>query len=84
VPINLSYQEAIHSSLIFKSFDKDHDRHISIHDLWNALKDREVKVSGEKLQDFITEVEINKNLRRRRSFFGLVFDLFFILEACKK
>ena len=60
-PINLTYQEAKHYSQIFKSFDKDKDGHISIHDLRRALQDMEVKVSDNELRDLIAEVDINKN-----------------------
>ena len=68
-PINLSYQEAKHYSQIFKSFDKDKDGHISIHDLRRALQDMEVKVSDNELRDLIAEVDNNKKIApsRRKS-----------------
>ena len=61
VPISLSYQEAREYSKIFKSFDKDKDGHISIHDLRKALSEMGEKVSDDKLRELIAEVDINKN-----------------------
>jgi Ca2+-binding EF-hand superfamily protein len=61
VPINLSYQEAKRFSEIFKTFDKDKDGHISIHDLRKALKEIGENVGDEELQGLIAEVDINKN-----------------------
>lgn len=60
-PINLSYQEAKHYSQIFKTFDKDKDGHISIHDLRKALLEIGEKVSDDELRELIAEVDINKN-----------------------
>ena len=60
-PINLSYQEAKQYSQIFKSFDKDRDGHISIHDLRKALREMGENVSDDELRELIAEVDINKN-----------------------
>lgn len=60
-PINLSYQEAKQYSQIFKTFDKDRDGHISIHDLRKALREMGEKVNEEELRGLIAEVDINKN-----------------------
>ncbi len=60
-PINLHYQEAKQYSQIFKTFDKDKDGHISIHDLRKALREMGEKVDDEELRGFIAEVDINKN-----------------------
>ena len=60
-PINLSYQEAKHYSEIFKTFDKDRDGHISIHDLRKALREMGEKVDDDELRALIAEVDINKN-----------------------
>ena len=61
VPINLSYQEAKKYSQIFKSFDKDKDGHISIHDMRKALHEMGEKVDDDQLTALIAEVDINKN-----------------------
>lgn len=61
VSISLSYQEAQTYSKIFKSFDKDRDGHINIHDLRKALQEMGEKVSEEELRELIAEVDINKN-----------------------
>ena len=60
-PINLSYLEAKHYSQIFKTFDKDRDGHISIHDLRKALKEMGEKVDEDELRGLIAEVDINQN-----------------------
>ena len=60
-PITLSYQEAKQFSEIFKSFDKDRDGHISIHDLRKALRELGEKVGDDELRALIAEVDINKN-----------------------
>ncbi len=61
VPISLSYQEAKEYGQIFRTFDKDNDGHISIHDLRKALSEMGEKVSDDKLRELIAEVDINKN-----------------------
>ena len=61
VPITLSYQEAQRYSRIFKTFDKDRDGHINIHDLRKALLEMGEKVSDDELRDLIAEVDIDKN-----------------------
>ncbi len=61
VPIHLTYQEAKEYGTIFRSFDKDKDGHINIHDLRKALSEMGEKVSDDKLRELIAEVDINKN-----------------------
>ena len=61
VPISLSYQEAKEYGKIFRTFDKDNDGDISIHDLCKALSEMGEKVSDDKLRELIAEVDINKN-----------------------
>ena len=61
VPISLSYQEAKEYGKIFRTFDKDNDGHIGIHDLRKALSEMGEKVSDDKLRELIAEVDINKN-----------------------
>ena len=60
-PISLTYQEANELLKIFKSFDKDKDGHISIHDLRKALTEMGETVSDDELRELIAEVDINKN-----------------------
>ena len=60
-PITLSYQEAKQYAQIFKTFDKDRDGHISIHDLRKALREMGETVDDEQLSGFIAEVDIDKN-----------------------
>ena len=57
-PINLSYQEAMKYSKVFKGLDSDKDGHISIQDLRKALGET---VSDDELRALIAEVDINKN-----------------------
>lgn len=60
-PINLSYLEAKQYSQIFKTFDKDRDGHINIHDLRKALTEMGHTVGEDELRGLIAEVDINQN-----------------------
>ena len=60
-PINLSYQEAMKYSKVFKGLDSDKDGHISIQDLRKALNEMGETVSDDELRALIAEVDINKN-----------------------
>ena len=79
IPINLSYEEAKHYSQIFKSFDKDQEGHISMHDLRKALSNMEVKISDGELRDLITEVNANKNCTIEETFLQLSILIYWIL-----
>eukprot|EP00731_Ephydatia_muelleri_P019945 Em0012g770a len=60
-PINLSYQEAMKYTRVFKGLDSDKDGHISIQDLRKALNEMGEAVSDDELRALIAEVDINKN-----------------------
>ena len=60
-PINLSYQEAMKYSKIFKGLDSDRDGHISLQDLKKALTEMGETVSDDDVLALIAEVDINKN-----------------------
>ena len=60
-PINLSYQEAMKYTKVFKGLDSDKDGHISIQDLRKALSEMGETVSDDELRALIAEVDINKN-----------------------
>ena len=80
-PINLSYQEAMKYSKVFKGLDSDKDGHISIQDLRKALNEMGETVSDDELRALIAEVDVNKNCTiEEEEFlqvnFGHVFDGF--------